>query len=96
MTSKLTPEERDIRRQKLFADLDHLDVPNAVKAMRHALGKTQAEYAKMADITRETLSRIETGEYNPTLEILQKIGAPFGFEIGFRTPATRRSGKGPV
>ena len=96
MTSKMTIEERETRKQNLFANLEQLDVPHAVKAMRHALGKTQAEYAKMADITRETLSRIETGEFNPTLEVLQKIGAPFGFEVGFRTPSARRSRKGPA
>lgn len=86
----LSSEERVTRRDALLAEIENLDIVEAVKAMRHALGKTQTEYARMAGITRRTLSLIETGQFNPSLQVLENIGRPFGFEVGFRVPASRR------
>jgi putative transcriptional regulator len=42
---------------------------NRVKALRQAAGLTQREVAQAVGITRQTLSLIEKGEYNPSLKL---------------------------
>lgn len=42
---------------------------NRVKALRQAAGLTQREVAQTVGITRQTLSLIEKGEYNPSLKL---------------------------
>lgn len=44
---------------------------------------TQEELALKADITRNNLSRIENGKYNPGLDILQRIADALDMELGF-------------
>ena len=42
---------------------------NKVKAVRVATGMSQKELAATVGITRQTLSLIEIGAYNPTLKL---------------------------
>ncbi len=42
---------------------------NRVKVLRQRLGLTQREVADTVGITRQTLSLIEKGEYNPSLRL---------------------------
>lgn len=42
---------------------------NRVKAVRVATGMSQKELAATVGVTRQTLSLIEKGEYNPTLKL---------------------------
>lgn len=42
---------------------------NRVKALRQAAGLTQRQVAQAVGITRQTLSLIEKGEYNPSLKL---------------------------
>lgn len=44
-----------------------------VRARRERAGLTQAELAHEADVRVETISRIERGRENPTLETLVKV-----------------------
>lgn len=44
---------------------------------------TQEELADSAGITRNNLSRIENGKYNPGLDILHKIADALGMELKF-------------
>lgn len=60
-----------------------LRLPHAVAEMRHALGLSQPEFAKLFKLTTRQVADIERGEANPTAETLQKIGRAFGFQIGF-------------
>ncbi|MCK1716470.1 helix-turn-helix transcriptional regulator [Bradyrhizobium sp. 141] len=60
-----------------------LRLPHAVAEMRHALGLTQPEFAKMFMLTIRQVADIERGQANPTSQTLQKIGRAFGFQIGF-------------
>jgi len=47
---------------------------------------TQADLAKRADTQQSNISRLESGNYNPTVEFLQKIAHALGksLEIQFR------------
>jgi putative transcriptional regulator len=40
---------------------------------RIAKGYSQAELAKLADVSRQTVNAIESGDYNPTLKLCVRI-----------------------
>ncbi|MGV7215770.1 helix-turn-helix domain-containing protein [Bradyrhizobium sp. UFLA05-112] len=63
--------------------------------MRHALGLSQPEFAKLFKLTTRQVAEIERGVANPTSETLQKIGRAFGFQIGF-VPITSSRTEGAV
>jgi y4mF family transcriptional regulator len=52
-----------------------------LKDRRKALGITQPHLAELADISVNTLYKIERGQANPTLEILQKLTDVLGLDI---------------
>jgi putative transcriptional regulator len=60
-----------------------LRLPDALVEIRKGLGMTQAEFAGMLFLQKRQIAEIEAGKTNPTLATLQKIGRPFGFEVGF-------------
>lgn len=68
-----------------------LRFPGAIREIRLSLGLTQADFAQKFGLTRIQVISPESGKANPTLETLQKIARPFGFQVGFvpREDATR-------
>ena len=52
-----------------------------LKDRRKALGITQPHLAELADISVNTLYKIERGQSNPTLEVLQKLTDVLGLDI---------------
>lgn len=52
-----------------------------IKERRDTLGITQPDLAEMAGISKNTLYKIETGQANPTLKVLNKIADILGMEI---------------
>ena len=42
---------------------------NKVEELRKAMGLRQEELAKALSVSRQTISSIETGKYNPSLEL---------------------------
>lgn len=46
---------------------------NNVRQARLALGLTQIELADRVDVTRQTISLIEKGKYNPSLKLCLDI-----------------------
>ncbi len=42
---------------------------NKVEELRKAMGLRQEELAKAISVSRQTISSIETGKYNPSLEL---------------------------
>ncbi len=57
------------------------EIGAAIKARRKALGLTQPHLAELAEISTNTLYKIERGQTNPTLEILEKIFEVLGLEL---------------
>ena len=49
--------------------------------LRKLKGLTQAEVAERAGISRTNISRFESGEYNPTLEMLVKLATAMDLDI---------------
>lgn len=88
---KLSEEELNIQRENLKQQLraGELSIADAVRGMRQLTGLTQKEYAeKVLRIYPRVLMDIEGGRGNPTLETLEKIAKPWGFQVGF-VPITK-------
>lgn len=54
---------------------------NKVEELRKALGMNQEAFAKAIRVSRQTVSAIETGKYNPSLELAFVISDFFGKRI---------------
>ncbi len=66
-----TPEQEKIAE----TEMRYYDVVLELKKLRNKLGLTQAELAQKALLPRTTISKIESGSYNPTLNTLMSIAA---------------------
>ena len=54
---------------------------NIVEQLRKERGLNQDEFAKLLNVSRQTISSIETGKYNPSLELAFAISDFFGKQI---------------
>ena len=52
-----------------------------VKIRRKELGVTQPHLAELANISTNTLYKLEKGEANPSLEVLNKLAEVLGMEL---------------
>lgn len=52
-----------------------------IKARRNVLRITQPDLSEMAEISINTLYKIERGQANPTIKVLNKIADILGMEI---------------
>ena len=51
---------------------------NRVEELRKHLGLNQEDFAKAIRVSRQTVSSIETGKYNPSLDLAFEIADFFG------------------
>ena len=58
-----------------------LALGKTIKKRRKTLNVTQPQLAELADISVNTLYKIERGQANPTFETLEKIASILGMEI---------------
>jgi putative transcriptional regulator len=54
---------------------------NRVEELRKSKGLSQEEFAKMIRVSRQTVSSIETGKYNPSLQLAFAIAKCFDMSI---------------
>ena len=54
---------------------------NKVEELRRDMGLNQEEFAKALRVSRQTVSSIENGKYNPSLELAFAIADLFGKRI---------------
>ena len=54
---------------------------NKVEQLRKERGLSQDEFAKMLRVSRQTISSIETGKYNPSIFLAYKIAKYFEMTI---------------
>ena len=53
-----------------------------IERLRKAKGLSQEKLARLADVTNNTLIKMESGEnINPTLETLKKVAKAFGVSV---------------
>lgn len=54
---------------------------NRVEEIRKAKGIRQEDFAKAMGVSRQTISSLETGRYNPSINLAYKIAKYFGMII---------------
>ena len=54
---------------------------NRIEEIRKAKGIRQEELAKLLGVSRQTISSLETGRYNPSIFLAYKIARHFGMTI---------------
>jgi len=54
---------------------------NRIEEIRKAKGIRQEDFAKQLGVSRQTISSLETGRYNPSIFLAHKIAAYFGMTI---------------
>lgn len=54
---------------------------NRIEEIRKARGIRQEEFAKQMGVSRQTISSLETGRYNPSIFLAYKIARFFGMTI---------------
>ena len=60
------------------------DLGEAVKNRRKELDITQPHLAELAQISINTLYKLERGQGNPSLEVMNKLAEVLGMEFTFR------------
>ena len=54
---------------------------NKIEAIRKEKGIVQEEFAKAMGVSRQTISSLENGRYNPSILLAYKIARFFGMTI---------------
>ena len=54
---------------------------NKIESIRKERGILQEEFAKAMDVSRQTISSLENGRYNPSILLAHKIAKYFGMAI---------------
>lgn len=54
---------------------------NRIEEIRKDRGIRQEEFAKVLGVSRQTISSLETGRYNPSIMLAWKIARYFGMSI---------------
>ena len=52
-----------------------------IKELRAARGMDQAQLAGLVGVRRETIGRLENGQYNPSLKLAMDIAKVFGLTV---------------
>jgi len=73
----LTPKELIIAEQKI----KYYDILLELKKTRLKIGYTQQELADRASLPRTTITKIESGKHNPTLDTLMTIASAMDKQI---------------
>jgi transcriptional regulator with XRE-family HTH domain len=73
----------------------HYEIVSAIIAARSEQGLTQEELAARTGLQRSNISRLESGNYNPSVDLLSRVARGLGKElhIEFRVPANPTLGK---
>lgn len=54
---------------------------NRIEEIRKVRGINQEELAKVIGVSRQTISSLENGRYNPSIELAYKLSKYFGMTI---------------
>jgi transcriptional regulator with XRE-family HTH domain len=58
-----------------------IQLGESIKRRRKELGITQPHLAELADISTNTLYKLERGQSNPSLEVISRLAEVLGMEI---------------
>ena len=57
------------------------ELKTRLKELRAARNMKQGDLAEMVNVRRETIIRLEKGQYNPSLKLAMDIAAVFGLTV---------------
>ena len=77
LTKNFTPEQKQV----MEAEVKYYDLLVKFRVAREKKGISQEELAEKANINRTTLSKIESGIRNATLETLMRIASALGMDL---------------
>lgn len=86
MTTARKSRDTTLEKQQLREAMERgeISLGEAVRCMRRISEMSQKAYAqKIVGVSPRVLAEIELDRANPTVETLNKIGRPFGYEVGF-------------
>ena len=80
----------------LFVEMNNsqeTDFGMAIRKRRQSLKITQSLLADISGVARHTITDIESGKGNPTIEVIRKLLAPLGLKLAIEIaePATSRN-----
>ena len=69
------------KKRVLFISMNKTEIGKLIAERRDTLDITQARLAKLSGVSVHTLSNLETGEGNVTLDTLLKVANTVGFKV---------------
>ena len=69
------------KKRVLFISMNKTEIGKLIAERRDTLDITQARLAKLSGVSVHTLSNLETGEGNVTLDTLLKVASTVGFKV---------------
>jgi transcriptional regulator with XRE-family HTH domain len=92
----LSRDEVEGLRERLseLVPMESAGVAELLRMMRLIARKSQAEYARMCGGAPRVLTNIEGGIGSPTVETLEKLVRPFGFQVGVVMKGGEKLGDG--
>ena len=58
-----------------------MPLKNRLKEYRAKIGVNQSDFGKMVDVSRQTISQIERGDYSPSVTLALKIANVFDAKV---------------
>lgn len=65
----------------MLASIGGMTVKNRIEALRKEQNITQEAFARQMEVSRQTISSLENGKYNPSIFLAHRIAAFFGKPI---------------
>lgn len=62
-------------------EVDSVPLYNHLKEYRAKIGVNQQEMGKLVEVSRQTISQIERGDYSPSVTLALKIAKVFGAKV---------------
>ena len=80
---KIINSDPEVIKELESNSIEYKVVSEIIKA-RHELNLTQEQLAKLVGTKQSNISRLESGEYNPTIEFLSKVAQAMGKTLEIR------------
>ncbi|MFY8019591.1 MAG: helix-turn-helix domain-containing protein [Bacteroidia bacterium] len=71
-------------RKNALKYMNNQELAGIIKKRREELGISQKDLAEMSEIHLRSISKLESGESNPTLELLNQIAEILGLELNIK------------
>lgn len=82
--AELSKQTTEKERNSIEAEKKYYQLVVALKEKREALGITQEKLSELSQVPRTTITRVESGHCNATLDTLMKIAEALGASVELR------------